>query len=708
MRMAVACTLLMGAMISGCKPKHYTDALSPEQSMKALQVDTGFEVQLYASEPLIRDPVSMAFDELGNVYVVEMPDYPFPPEPGKEQGRIKVLLDTNHDGRADKSIVFADSLSEATTVLPWKGGLLVTAAPDILFLKDTNGDFRADIKKAIFTGFFKGNSEAQVSALRYGIDNWIYASNMGFESHVKREPETDTTGLSIQGMDFRFRPDTSAYQPAIGTAQFGQAIDDWGHRFITENSSHIKQVVIPWNYLHYRQDLGNIKEVPAISDHQQNIFQLTAAPYWRAERTRRRNEAFQAQHLDRVEYADKHFTGAAGSYFYTGDQFDPEFYGNFFSVDVAGGIVHRDILKRPDTSVLYDASLSGYEKSHEFLASIDPWFRPVNVTVGPDGFLYVVDMYRQHIETPFAIPEDLKADMDFYNGTLLGRIYRVVPKKSRPLNIPANTKQYTARDWVALLHHPNQLWRLHAQRKLIELQDSSAGTEIRNIFFHETDPRVRMHALYCLEGLHLLNSSILRAAINDSLPEMREAALRLAEPFNDLREIILQKMNDPVAAVSFQALLSAGGYSGNDMKKSLAALFQTHAGDKWFIKGILCSVEGGAGGFPEWLASNTDFFHTETAGKLDFIGQHAAVIMNRNNKNDLLTLFRFLKDMPLKNSDHWIAASLDAMSKRAAEMDGIPGDKDIMETLNEIGKKYHENTEVTKQVAALTGKFSMN
>ncbi len=676
------------AVAGGCTQQHYTDALSPEEALMTFHLNEDFEIELYASEPFVQDPVSMIFDEQGNIYVVEMPDYPFAPEPGKEQGKIKVLKDTNNDGRVDKAIIFAEGLSEATTLLPWKGGLLVTAAPDILYLKDTTGDDKADIKETLFKGFFKGNSEAQITALRYSIDNWIYAANMGFESYVRKEGYPGTDSLSLVGTDFRFRMDKDLYEPVAGTAQFGQAINDIGHRFVTENSLHIRQVVIPWKYLRRNPYLSLSKSTADISDHQQDIFQITPPPYWRLERTRRRNEQYQKEHLNRVEYADKHFSGASGSTFYTGDKFPPDFYGNHFVVDVASGIVHRDILSRPDTSVLYTASVKGYEKSHEFIASTDPWFRPVNVCVGPDGYLYVIDMYRQHIETPFAIPEDLKADMDFMNGAELGRIYRVVPKKSVSAAPVPDTRNFSTKDWVSLLQHPNQIWRLHAQRRLIEIQDVSAGKELMTIFKNNDDYRIRLHALFTLEGLGLINEKLIFAALADKAPGIREVGLGLGEQYPLLSSRIVEGIRDTVAGVSFQAILSAGGLPAGKTMESMIWAVNKYSESKWFRKAVLCSNAGSSPEFIVWLGRKSGFFQSEGEGRLSFIQEYAAMVTARNGAHEIVDLLNFFIGSELNNKESWIRAAMTGIDQAMVDTGNKLQDNEVLKAVQQIEESF--------------------
>ena len=147
-------SFLITLLQTACTPNRYVDALSPEDALKSFDLNSEFNIEIFASEPVIMDPVDLVFDEKGRAFVVEMPDYPFKPEQGKGLGKIKMLTDTDGDGRMDKATIFAENISEATSVLPWKGGLLVTAAPNIWYMKDTSGDGKADVKEILFQGFF--------------------------------------------------------------------------------------------------------------------------------------------------------------------------------------------------------------------------------------------------------------------------------------------------------------------------------------------------------------------------------------------------------------------------------------------------------------------------------------------------------------------------------------------------------------------------
>src|SRR5215831_15979281 len=184
------------------------------------------------------------------VYVAEMRDYPEDPPPGKPaRSRIRLLEDTNGDGKIDRTTVFADEVLEVSGILPWKDGLIVTSAPDILFLKDTNGDGKADLREVLYTGFPKVNPEARVTNPRLGIDNWIYVANDGQEGQITSPAHPEQAPIRVGGADFRFRPDRGLAEPASGPTQFGMTFDEWGNRFITQNTMHVRQVVTPAQYL---------------------------------------------------------------------------------------------------------------------------------------------------------------------------------------------------------------------------------------------------------------------------------------------------------------------------------------------------------------------------------------------------------------------------------------------------------------------------
>lgn len=662
---------LLLIVVMSCKNERYPGPLDPQEALESFQLREGFRIEVFAAEPQVLDPVSMIFDARGDAYVVEMPDYPFMPEHGHGQGRIRLLQDTDGDGRVDNSVIFADSLLEATSILPWKGGLIVTAAPDILYLKDTDGDFKADQREILFTGFFENNSEAQVTSLRFGIDNWIYAANNGQAGQVTFKRKPDAPALSTAGADFRFRLDRDAFELESGAGQFGQAFDDWGNKFITHNTLHIRQVLVPYRYLHRNPNMRTVSPLLNISDHELEMFQITPPPYWRAERTARRQQQYREQNLDRVEFAEDHFTGSSGGTVYDGDAFPPEYYGNVFTGDVAGNLVHRDVLLSVKDSPAIVARRDAGEKANEFLASTDPWFRPASFTVGPDGYLYVIDMYRQHIETPLSIPEDLKEDMDFLRGNDRGRIYRIRPAKDDASGQPvSNLKELPTGELLQLLSHPNRWYRRVAQRLLVERHDASAVPAAEVLVAEHNDPRTRLHALYVLEGLDALSAKTVGAALADAHPGVRKHALMLAERYPELGQRVLHATSDSVVQVAFQAALSAGQFSGPEVVRALAEVTLRHGTDRWIRTAVLSSQAGTSMPLINELQTR-DFFRQPAQWKLQFVEDFAFAVGKENASAGVRQFLENLKKPAMAGDARWQAAAVKGFTEGLAKSEGI-------------------------------------
>ena len=566
----------------------YPDAYEPDEALTLFQLREGFRIELFAAEPHVQDPVELVFDEMGRAIVVEMPDYPYKPAAGEGKSRVKYLEDTDGDGRIDKHTVFADNLSEATSALPWKSGLIVTAAPSIYYMRDTDSDDRADEVETLFTGFFENNSEAQITNLRFNVDNWIYASNFGQPGMVTSPANPDAPALDVRAGDFRFRLDRNLFENAAGPTQFGQGIDDWGNRFATHNTQHLSQLVIPWRYLHRNDSLEDKKSILNISDHELRMYQVSETPYWRDERTRRRQKRYDEAGHGQVEFARDHFTGSSGSTVYDAGLFGENFYGNVFTGEVAGNLIHRDILVTRENSPVFTAQRAEDEQDREFLSTTDNWFRPASLTVGPDGALYVIDMYRQHIETPLSIPEDLKADMDFYAGEDRGRIYRIVPEERTAASPEVFPGDIEIEALVARLEREDGWQRRTAHRLLVERQDAAAGPALRRLLVSEM-PQARLHTMYVLDALNLLSERDIRRALQDEHPGVRMHAVRLAEDCASCRSDLLGMVDEPDARVAMQLVLSLGNFDTSEARAAINGIASRYAGDPWMEKARLSS-----------------------------------------------------------------------------------------------------------------------
>ncbi|MBV8881743.1 MAG: hypothetical protein JO332_17430, partial [Planctomycetaceae bacterium] len=482
------------------------DPLSPKDALKTFTVAPGFTIDLVAAEPDVMDPVAMAFDEDGRIYVAEMADYPL----GPPSGRIK-LLQTDAQGVVEKATTFVDKVPYPTGVMPWRGGVLVTAAPDIWFFKDTDGDGKADVKEIVFSGFTEGNQQHRVNGLTFGLDNWIYGTNGDSGGNVRRG-DADGPKVSISGRDYRFRPDYSGFEGVAGRGQYSNTFDEWGNRFINDNSNHIRHPVLPLQYLARNPNLAVASVEDSISDHGGS-----SVVYPTSKLQERPNDQFAAGR----------FTSACSVTIYKGAAFGDAFQNNAFCCEPVHNLVHRDILEWKGASFV---ARRAYEKA-EFLSSTDNWCRPVNLCVGPDGALYVVDMYRAVIEHPQWIPLEMQKRVDLRAGWDKGRLYRVRPEKGIPSERPLLSRE-SSEGLVAYFEKPNAWWRQTAQRLLIERNAQEAVGALRKMLVGSKSELARTHAMWTLEGLGALTEADLSKVLTDPLTTspVKAQALKLAEP----------------------------------------------------------------------------------------------------------------------------------------------------------------------------------
>jgi putative membrane-bound dehydrogenase-like protein len=628
-------------LLAGCgRKKSEAPALSPDAALKSFRLSDDFRIELFVSEPRVLSPVEMVFDENGRIYVAEMLDYPEDPPPGKPaRSRIRLLEDRDGDGRIDQAVIFADHVLEVSGMQPWKGGLIVTSAPDILFLKDTNGDGIADERRVLYTGFPKVNPEARITNPRLSIDNWIYASNTGSDGRITSPDHPERPPVLVRGTDFRFRPDRGTAEPASGPAQFGLTFDDWGNRFITQNTTHLRHVVLPMQYLTKTPFLDIPAVAQDISDHgrpSSPIFPLTQPQAWRVERTRVRQQRYNENQLNRTEQVGGYFSAASGSTVYNGDVFPKEYWGSVFTGEVNGNLIHRDILKPEGVSFLASRAKDGVE----FLASTDAWFRPCNFANAPDGNLYVTDIYRMFIETPESIPEELKKNMDFWAGDTMGRIYRIVPNKPlRQRDLKPKLGAASTSELVQLLESTNGWHRQTAQRLLLERQDTSAVPLLAKLSQESTFPQARLHALWALEGLSALDAAQVVKALKDPDFHVREHALRLSEPFLETSEAVKNAVfamsRDAEPRVQFQLAFTLGNSKDKRALAALVDLTLQRAADPWFRAAILSSVAESASDFLDRLRAKEPSMDNP-----ELLSQLGSLI---GGKHDAGEISRFLK-----------------------------------------------------------------
>ena len=579
MKRFVSCTTLAtivsALFVSVPGTKALDGPLSPQDSLKAFQVEPGLKVELVAAEPMVVDPVAIAFDERGRMYVAEDRGYPTGPGKGKPPaGQIVLLEDTNSDGKFDKRTVFAEGLSFPNGIMPWKGGIYVTCAPDVFYFKDTSGDGVSDVKKLIFTGFqHLSTTQLRASHPTLNIDNWVYM-NCGLTASKLTSPECkNREPLFINRLDFRFRPETCDYEEYSGTGQFGGTFDAFGRRFICSNRNHNQHVVMQGRHLRRNPYFNFAEYVQDIPDHgaAARLYSLS------------HNITTAASHTG-------YFTSACGLTVYTGNELPETYWGNSFTCEPAGNLIHRDILTNSGATFVASRAYP----TNEFLASPDNWFRPVNLANGPDGALYICDMYRKTIEHPDYLPEATRKVTDFESGKDKGRIYKVVSVGKRGLMPPADFTKHTAKDLCLELNSKIGWRRMTAHRLLLERKDTNAIPTLKTMANFGKAPEARAHALNLLNAFDALDDKILIRAMSDSQGPVREHAVKLAEArvrtSPQLATTLLKLADDYDAKVRFQCALVLGEVKNTDIVPALVKIASRDSDDRWTRAAILSSI----------------------------------------------------------------------------------------------------------------------
>lgn len=418
-----------GKQLTGAYAPAANAALSPADSQKAFTVPPGFEVRLFASEPDIINPVAMTWDERGRLWVVELFEYPLgAPKGAKPRDRIKILEDTDGDGRADKVTIFADGLNLATGIALGNGGVYVGQAPDLLFLRDTNHDDHADTREVLLTGFDTNDRHELLNGFTWGPDGWLYMTHGVFNHSKVKIPEASSPGVEVSAALCRYHPITKKFEVfADGTS------NPWGVDFDAAGNAFVSACVIDhlWHLapggIYQRQ--GGVPENPYSYELLPSIVN------------------------------HKHYMAAySGICIYQGDMFPPEYQGEVFFGNIHQCAINHDHLIPNGSSFKAVA-----EK--DFLTTTDGWFRPVSEQVGPDGALWIADWYDK-----YPCYQNAQADPEGVDRTY-GRIWRVVytgkgARTSSPLHFDLSKAQ--DEELVKLLDYPNVWQRRIAYRLLCE------------------------------------------------------------------------------------------------------------------------------------------------------------------------------------------------------------------------------------------------
>jgi putative heme-binding domain-containing protein len=509
--------------------------LSPDEAMKKMVLPEGFSVELVAGEPDIVNPVAMTFDEQGRIWITESLEYPRL-EGGTGRDRIKILEDTDGDGKADKFTIFAEGLNIPSGIAVGYGGVWVANAPDILFLKDADGDGMADGRETIVTGFGRDDTHELPNSLTWGPDGWLYGLNGVFnQSHVAQGDKQFDFTCAL----FRIHPRTREFQLfAEGTS------NPWGVAWDTEGSAFVSACVI---------------------DH---LWHLTETAYYI--RQGGPYPPFVSPMGSIVKH--KHQKAAyCGIHFFDSDAYPPAYRERLYMGNIHGAAVNVDVLSRAGAT--YSSAAAP-----DFLVANDAWFMPIVQKTGPDGCLYILDWYdRYHCY------QDARRDPEGIDR-LKGRLYRV-RYHDTPRAAPFNLAAETDAQLIERLASPNVYFRDLAQRILCERNDPETRAKLVRLVSDESAPRkARMHALWTLVGGGPLASEFHLAILAHADPGFRAWGVRAAGNFRSLdaqvRGKVISMTADPAAEVRLQVAIAARKIEGVDAMPILLEVLARSGDDK--------------------------------------------------------------------------------------------------------------------------------
>lgn len=651
-----ALLIALSSFLAAADPLPQTPPTPAAETANSFQIIDGFRMTLLAAEPLVTDPVALCYDADGRAYVAEMNDYPYTDKanhkPMQENptdqaiGKIRLLEDLDGDGVFDKATVFVDQLSWPTGVVPWKGGVYVTAAPDLWYFKDTDGDGKADVKEKVLTGYRKYNVQAEVNNPIWGLDHRIYIASAGNGGRLYAPADGPEDAVELGRHDVRLEPaNGNRFELISGGIQFGNSFDDWGNRFLGGNSNPVYHVVLPLDALKRNPSLPSRRALQLCTRPEAPIqlYPLTGIESWRLQRYKDR------QHVPRKGYKPPRGvtpgeasspTSSAGPVVYRGDAYPVAYRGSIFVPEPCYNLLYH--LECEPQGATFTVTKSTRSGKADMVASNDVWFRPTNFVNAPDGCLHVADLYREAIEHPWSLPESYHARMDLQRGRDMGRIYRLQPTNYQHRTAPM-LSQASSTQLVALLEHPNAWHRETAHRLLFERQDESVVPELRRLVRESRQPLGRLHALWTLHGLGELLSDDIQAAIVDTAPAVRAqaailTAAQVAEGVEqaELLDRLTVLATDPDPAVRYQTALALGSSSTAAAARALTAIARRDLDDPWVRSAVLSSAVPHAPAILSDLLADDAFTASSPSG--EFLGSLSRVVGASGNANESVSL----------------------------------------------------------------------
>lgn len=548
--------------------------LSPADALKTFYMPPGYRLELVASEPLIQEPVALDWDTHGRLWAVEMPGFMADLTGSNEHdpiGRVVVLEDTDGNGRMDKRTVFADHLVLARSLKVLDRGVLVAEPPNVWFMRDTNGDLRADEKQLVTSdyGRFEGDPQNNANGFYWALDNRMY-----------------TAGLA--DIQLRLKDGVFEIQRTLQRGEWGVTHDDAGRIYRNTNESALHVDLVPTYYYARNPNLVRTR------GSYERLVDDDANAVWPVRPNPGTNRAYQLG-IDRQDGSLARFTAVCAPMVYRGDRLPAELYGNFFVADPAANLVGRLVVEDDGAGL---RAKRAYEKG-EFLASTDERFRPVFISNAPDGTMYIADMYRGIIEHRISVTEYLRDQIlsrKLDRPTGLGRIYRVTHETTRR-DTSSPFANATPEQLVQALSHPNGWRRDTAQRLLVERGARGMAPALTRLANTAKDWRARLHALWTLDGLDAIEPATVEKALEDPSRDVRVSAIRIAERWlgeanHPVQAAVLKRLDDRDWQVRQQLAASLGALPQEARESALVSLLERYADDPVVMDAALSSLRG--------------------------------------------------------------------------------------------------------------------
>ncbi len=608
------------------KPDDAPKPYSPEKAASLFKLPAELQMELVASEPLIREPSGVCWDQKGRLFVCELHGYNlngqldideqnktgkldkvvrrfFVPKRIEEAakagtyGTVKQLIDTDGDGRMDKASVWADHIPPCLGICPARDGIIVACSPDILFLADRDGDGIAEVREVLFTGFKARTLERRMGNPQWGLDDWIYFGR-SFSATTVTGPHLSKP-VQLPATDFRIKADGSAIEPVAGYVEGqGFTFTEFGDRFVSPIGWPASFIVpLPWHAL-ARNPYVVTPTLTVQAFPSRRAYPTSKAHPWRTRRAQ--DPGFSKFYTEGWGIAESapngYFTSCCGPLVYQ-DNVLPGLHGQLLACEPAQNLIHRSLIQRDRLRLLLRRKKS--EETSEFLTTTDSWFHPIALSHGPDGCVYIADFYREIIEDYSAIPRYLQQQYGLSHGKNYGRIWRIAAKNPPPLPSPDMSK--LSPEELAAEVGSALFWRRQTARRLLTEGQSRevAPTLIKMAQNSHSTPVTIVNALHTLDSLGQLKPEVLVPLLKHTSSGVRRQVLQLAERWleehDQLLNAALSLKNDAEPIVRFQLAISLGASNDRRILPTLAELARRDCDDSWMRTAILSGLRDRGG-----------------------------------------------------------------------------------------------------------------